>query len=257
MSGEIQFEQHSEVALVTVSHPARFNAMSRAMWRQLRAVFEQIQASADLRCVLIRGEGANFCSGGDISEYTAFRFNAATLQNFHENEVWGALQAMLNCDVPILAQIEGNCMGAGLELASCSDLRLAGASARFGAPIGRLGFPMAPREASLVALEVGSTTARQILLEAAVFSAPEMMARGFLSRVVPDDKLAAEASATVQRMVMLAPQAARLNKQALRALSAPLALADPDVVASAYAYADSAEHREGISAFLAKRPPVF
>ena len=266
MSGEIQFEQHSAVAQVTVSHAPRFNAMSRAMWRQLRTVFEQIQANADLRCVLIRGEGANFCSGGDISEYTEFRFQADSLQDFHENDVWGALQAMLNCDVPMVAMIEGNCMGAGLELASCCDIRLAGASARFGAPIGRLGFPMAPREAALVAREVGAATARQILLEAAVFSAPEMMARGFLSRVMPDDKLAAEAAATVQRIEILAPQAARLNKQTLRAFNAPLAPAGGSLEAtqsiaidcrSAYAYADSAEHREGISAFLAKRKPVF
>lgn len=266
MSGEIQFEQHSAVAQVTVSHAARFNAMSRAMWRELRSVFEQIQASPDLRCVLVRGEGANFCSGGDISEYAAFRFQAESLQDFHENEVWGALQAMLNCDVPMVAQIEGNCMGAGLELASCCDIRLAGASARFGAPIARLGFPMAPREAALVAREVGLTTARQILLEAAVFSAPEMMVRGFLSRVMPDNKLAAEAAATVQRIVALAPQAARLNKQTLRSLNRPLALDGIAPIAiqsvahkpdAAYAYADSAEHREGISAFLAKRPPIF
>ena len=266
MPGEIQFEQHSAVARVTVNHSARFNAMSRTMWRELRSVFEQIQTSTDLRCVLIRGEGAHFCAGGDISEYSEFRFKADTLQDFHENQVWGALQAMLDCDVPIVAQIEGNCMGAGLELASCCDIRLAGASAHFGAPIARLGFPMAPREAALVAGQVGVTMARQMLLEAAVFSAPEMMACGFLSRVLPDDQLAAEAAATVQRITALAPQAARLNKQTLRALNRPLALADIAQVAtqlvakkmdSAYAYADNAEHREGISAFLAKRSPVF
>lgn len=266
MSGEIQFEQRAAVAHVTLRHCARFNAMSRAMWRELRAVFEQIQASDDLRCVLIRGEGVNFCSGGDISEYSEFRFQADTLQDFHENQVWGALQTMLDCDVPIVAQIEGNCMGAGLELASCCDIRLAGASAHFGAPIARLGFPMAPREAALVASQVGLTTARQMLLEAAVLSAPEMMARGFLSRVVPDDQLATQAAATVQRIIALAPQAARLNKQTLRALNKPLDLTGIAQVATqsvanevlaAYAYADSAEHHEGIRAFLAKRPPVF
>ncbi len=266
MPSEIQFEQQAAVAHVTLSYPARFNAMSRAMWCELRAVFEQIQARTDLRCVLIRGEGANFCSGGDISEYSEFRFQAHTLQDFHENQVWGALQAMLDCDVPIVAQIEGNCMGAGLELASCCDIRLAGASARFGAPIARLGFPMAPREAALVASQLGVTLARQMLLEAAVLSAPEMMASGFLSRVVPDDQLAAEAAATVQRITALAPQAARLNKQTLRALNRPLAPAGIAQAATqsvafkadpAYAYADSAEHHEGIRAFLAKRPPVF
>ena len=273
MLQEIQFEQHSAVAQVTVTHAGRFNAMSRAMWLELRQVFEQIQASTDLRCVLVRGAGGNFCSGGDISEYTDFRFEADSLQHFHENEVWGALQAMLNCDVPMVAQIEGNCMGAGLELASCCDIRLAGATARFGAPIARLGFPMAPREAALMARELGVTTTRQMLLEAAVFSAPEMMVRGFLSRVTADDKLAAETAATVQRMVVLAPQAARLNKQTLRAINMPnrplaptqsaqeatnsVASTSDPAYASAYAYADSAEHREGISAFLAKRPPVF
>jgi enoyl-CoA hydratase len=69
------------------------------------------------------------------------------LRAFHEDDVWGGLQAMLDCDVPIVAQIEGNCMGAGVEIASCCDIRIAGATAKFGAPIAKLGFPMAPREA--------------------------------------------------------------------------------------------------------------
>ncbi len=232
MTGTLLFEQQAGLVRLTLSHAARFNAMSVAMWQELRSVFESIQRSTDVRCVLMDGVQGNFCSGGDISEYASFRFQEDTLRHFHENVVWGGLQAMLNCDVPIVAQIEGNCMGAGLELASCSDLRLAGASARFGAPIGRLGFPMAPREAALVAREVGATTARQMLLEATVFSAPEMMARGFLSRVMPDDKLAAEASATVQRIVALAPQAARLNKQSLRALNTPLALSETELIAT-------------------------
>ncbi len=266
MSGEIHFKKQSAVAYVTISHTARFNAMSRFMWRDLKTVFEHIHNLADVRCVLIRGDGANFCSGGDISEYSEFRFKADTLQDFHENLVWGALQAMLDCDVPIVAQIYGNCMGAGLELASCCDIRLAGASARFGAPIARLGFPMAPREAALVASQVGMATVRQMLFEAAVLSAHDMMACGFLSRVLPNHNLAAEAAATVQRIIALAPQAARLNKQTLRALNRPLALADTTQAATqsvafeadaAYAYADSAEHHEGISAFLAKRQPVF
>jgi enoyl-CoA hydratase len=267
MRGAIQFEQQAGVARVTVSHPPRFNAMSRIMWRELRSVFEGIQRSTDVRCVVIAGGGGNFCSGGDISEYADFRFQESTLRDFHENDVWGGLQAMLSCDVPIVAQIEGNCMGAGIEMASCCDIRLAGASARFGAPIARLGFPMAPREA-LVAREVGLVTARQMLLEAAVFSAADMKACGFLSRVLEDDEFAAEVNATVVRIAALAPQAARLNKQTLRALISPLAHLDTahEAIncaakkrheANPYAYADSAEHREGILAFLEKRKPAF
>jgi enoyl-CoA hydratase/carnithine racemase len=242
------------------------------MWRELRAVFERIQQQNDLRCVLVAGQGANFCAGGDISEYASFRFEESSLRNFHEEDVWGALNAMLQCDVPMVAQIVGNCMGAGIEIASCCDIRLAAESAQFGAPIARLGFPMAPREAALVARELGGITARQMLLEAAVFSAPEMLERGFLSRVVADVDLASVVQATLQRMAQLAPQAARLNKQTLRALNPPIvqtnrsqrasetvAIDDPvaNLLAGAYAYASSAEHREGISAFLEKRLPSF
>ena len=254
------------VVVVTLRHTGRLNAMSRAMWRQLRSVFESIQRNADARCVLIEGEGGAFCAGGDISEYPAFRFDAAQLRDFHENDVWGGLSAMLDCDVPIVARIDGACMGAGVEIASCCDIRIAATGARFGAPIARLGFPMAPREAQLVAGAVGELTARQMLLEAATFAAPDMLARGFLSRVVPDERLDAEALGAAQRVAGLAPQAARLNKQMLRALKVPLALdgkaqaAIENIVNGAsdpYAYADSAEHREGINAFLAKRPPAF
>lgn len=254
------------VVVVTLRHTGRLNAMSRAMWRQLRSVFESIQRSAEARCVLIEGADGAFCAGGDISEYPAFRFDAAQLRDFHENDVWGGLSAMLDCDVPIVARIDGACMGAGVEIASCCDIRIAATGARFGAPIARLGFPMAPREAQLVAGAVGELTARQMLLEAATFAAPDMLARGFLSRVVPDERLDAEALGTAQRVAGLAPQAARLNKQMLRALKVPLALdgkaqaAIENIVNGAsdpYAYADSAEHREGIHAFLAKRPPAF
>ena len=258
------------VARVLLRHDGRLNAMSRAMWRQLRDVFLTIQQDRAIRCVLLEGAGEAFCAGGDISEYPAFRFDAAQLRVFHEDEVWGGLSAMLACDVPIVAAIAGACMGAGLEMASCCDIRIASADARFGAPIARLGFPMAPREAALVAGCVGESLARQMLLEAATFGAAEMAQHGFVSRVAEPGRLRAEAAASARRIAALAPAAARMNKQTLRAWSAskwaiPGASqghAAIEAVANAapgdpYAYADSAEHREGIAAFLAKRAPVF
>jgi enoyl-CoA hydratase/carnithine racemase len=243
------------VARVTLDHPGRLNAMSRAMWRELAAVFADLPARPGLRAVIVAGAGGAFCAGGDIAEYPDFRFDEAALRAFHEDDVWGGLSAILACDLPVIAQIEGACMGAGVEIASCCDLRVAGQSARFGAPIAKLGFPMAPREAQLVAREAGLATAREMLLQAAVLDAATMQARGFLHAVVPDDRCASEAAERAARIALLAPHAARLNKQTLRALAGdgpPPALID-----TAYAYADSAEHREGIDAFLAKRPPRF
>ena len=266
MSGTIRMVQSGPVATVTMDHVARFNAMSRAMWAQLKEVFDQIQHSADIRCVVIKGEGAHFCAGGDISEYADFRFEESSLRHFHEVEVWGGLQAMLDCDVPIVAQINGNCMGAGVELASCCDIRLSSTTAQFGAPIAKLGFPMAPREAALVTRELGATVARQMLLAAQLFSSADLLVSGFLSRVVAGEHLAGETQTLSDRINRLAPQAARLNKQTLRGLNTPaahtlLAQEAIDTIAiqplDDYAYADSNEHREGVMAFLQKRQPVF
>ena len=255
MSGHIHLNVEDAIARVTLSNPSKFNAMSRAMWRELRRVFTELQQSADVRVVVVTGEGGHFCAGGDIAEYTDFRFHPEDLRDFHENDVWGGLSALLACDLPVIAQIEGNCMGAGVEITSCCDIRLAGQGARFGAPIAKLGFPMAPREAELVAREVGLATARQMLLEAAVLDAPTLLARGFLHTVLPDAEVPAEALQRALRIARLAPQAARLNKRALRALAGGQGA--ETLVPTAYDYADSDEHREGIAAFLAKRPPKF
>jgi enoyl-CoA hydratase/carnithine racemase len=258
MTGQVRLAITDSVAHVTLSHPGKLNAMSRVMWLELREVFEGIQQEAALRCVVLAGEGGNFCAGGDISEYAAFRFEEASLRHFHDEQVWGGLRAVLDCDVPIVAQIEGACMGAGLEIASCCDLRLAGESARFGAPIAKLGFPMAPREMALVMGAAGELSAREMLLAAAVLDAATAAQRGFLNRVLLDHEVAAAAAAMAAAVARLAPQAARLNKQSFRALAhIQRAQAATDLIADTYRYAASAEHREGVMAFVEKRPPQF
>ena len=258
MSGAVLLDVSDSRATVTLSHAGKFNAMSRVMWRELRAAFELIQQRQDVHGVLVRGEGNHFCAGGDISEYASFRFEHATLRDFHENDVWGGLQAMLDCDVPIVAHIEGYCMGAGVEIASCCDLRIAADTARFGAPIAKLGFPMAPREAALVMRAVGELTVREMLLSASVLDAAEMKQRGFLNQVLALDALGAAVHERLQRIGQLAPQAARLNKASFRALAHVLpSQAAINFEDAAYGYAASAEHREGISAFIEKRLPAF
>ncbi len=270
MSGRIAYQRDGALACVTLEHPGKFNAISRAMWRELRAVFLGIAQEPGLRCVWVRGMDGHFCAGGDIAEYPDFRFEAQTLHDFHEHDVWGGLQAMLDCNVPILAQIEGNCMGAGLEIASCCDLRYAADTARFGAPIARLGFPMAPREAALVTDAVGTTTARAMLLAAVVFDAPHMARHGFLTDVLPPDGLQAHCQSVVDTVLGLSPLAAQAHKEYFRALKPArahmvraveatelIAIYPADDPLEPYAYADHAEHREGITAFLAKRKPQF
>ena len=253
MSGQIDVKRQGAIVYVTLCHTGKFNAMSRAMWLGLKNVFQEIQLDLSIRCVVVAGAEGHFCAGGDISEYSGFRFDAAELRHFHENEVWGALQAMLDCDVPIIANIQGNCMGAGVEIACCCDIRIAADDVKFGAPIARLGFPMAPREAALVTQATGSSVARAMLLAAEIFDAADMLRCGFLTRVMHADLLVAHVAQLAERVQGLAPQAARMNKQTLRMLNltAQPRAADP------YAYASNAEHREGITAFIEKRKPIF
>lgn len=278
VTGHIRFNPSEgaagTVARVTLVNPGKLNVMTRTMWRELRQAFVAIAQNERLRCVVVSGDGSSFCAGGDISEYPSFRFDPGSLRDFHEGDVWGGLSAMLACEVPIIAALEGHCMGGGLEIAACCNIRVAAENTQFGAPIARLGFPMAPRELHLLLHTAGDATVREMLLEAAVLDADEMKARGFLSRVVPRAELLANISARTDRMVQLAPQAARMTKRALRQMAQGGAPADleqngalalvhsaqeaiKNIVSTAYDYAASAEHREGVEAFLQKRRPQF
>lgn len=245
------------VALLTLSNPGKLNAVSVAMWQRLRALFEGLaEREPALRCVILRGEGGCFVSGGDIEEFPAFRFDAARLRHFHEQIVAPALDALYRCDIPLVAQIERACVGGGLEIACQCDLRIAGAGSRFGAPIARLGFPMAPDELAGVARVAGLATAAEILLEARLLDAATALQRGLVHRVVPDAEVAAEAEATARRIAAGAPRAARLNKRTLRLVAAQFHFSEAERAALA-AYAEGPDHREGITAFIEKRAPQF
>lgn len=246
------------VARVTLANPGKLNAIDIGMWRELRALFERLQAlPADEapRAVIVCGADAQFASGGDIHEFAGFRFDETALHDFHENTVAPALQAMLDCDIPLLAQIDGACIGGGLEIAACCDIRICGESSRFGAPIAKLGFPMAPGELERLSQVFSASLLREMLLEARLYDAQEALRAGAVHAVVPDAEVAAVSLQRAERIAALSPQAARINKRTLRQIAA----GGPSATErrAHFNYADSAEHREGITAFIAKRPARF
>ena len=260
MTGSVRYSppDAAGVARLTLSNPGKLNALSVAMWRELRAHVARLNAHGDgsVRVVVVAGEGGDFASGGDIEEFPQFRFDADTLARFHEEDVRPALKALLDCDLPLVAQVEGACIGGGLEIAACCDIRIAGRGARFGVPIAKLGFPLAPAELEIVAAVVGPTVLRELLIEARVLGADEALARGLVARVVADADVAAEARSTALRIAALSPQALRLNKRALRQFTQTSRSSAADR-APHYAYAASDEHREGLAAFNQKRTPRF
>jgi enoyl-CoA hydratase/carnithine racemase len=261
MSGSIAFHpaaNNDGVARVMLANPGKLNAIDIAMWRELRSIFEMLQALPPAqapRAVVVSGEAGQFASGGDIVEFATFRFDEASLHDFHEHIVAPALQAVLDCDIPVFAQIEGACIGGGLEIAACCDIRICGATSRFGAPIAKLGFPMAPGELILLERLAGAAVLREMLLEARLLDAPRALQLGLVHAVVPDDAVAAHTLQRARQAAVLSPQAARLNKRSLRQIAAGGPSAEQR--RAHFTYADSNEHREGVSAFIAKRAPRF
>ena len=254
--GHIALQRDGAVARVTLSHPGRLNAITVAMWQQLRQVFEALSADDSLRCVVVAGQGGNFAAGADIREFPRVRGDAAAVRHYHRQVLAPALHAVAQCPHPVVAQIEGVCVGGGLEIASQCDLRIAAESARFGVPINRLGFPMAPDEMQGLLALAGRAATLAILLEGRVFGAAEALRLGLLTRAVPDGELAGAVRDCVAGIQRGAPLAARINKRQSRRLldAAPLSQAEYD---DYFSYADSRDHREGVRAFLAGQSPTF
>lgn len=256
-AGHVVFTQAQGIAWVTLSHPGRMNALTIRMWRELADVFAQIARNEDVRCVGIRGAEGHFAAGADIREFPEHRADRRSTMAYHQDVIAPALAAVAACTRPVVAAICGVCVGGGLEIASQCDLRVASAEARFGVPINRLGFPMAPEEMRGLLALAGPAVTLEILLEGRVFGAAEAQAKGLLTRIVDADAFDAHVQALMQRLSRGAPLAARINKEAVRRLSRSSAPFDQDELVHFFRYAETHDHHEGVRAFLSGRAPEF
>ena len=258
MSGEILVTRDGSVATVALSNPEKRNALTVVMWRELAAAMAQLSDDDTLRCVVLRGAGsAAFAAGADIAEFATARDTAEQGKAYHRELVYGALRAVGECRHPTVAMVHGACAGGGLELACQCDLRIAGHSARFGVPINRLGFTIAYDELAALLPLVGRAAVLEILIEGRMWSADEAQAKGLLTRLVPDEQLAAETAATVQRIADGAPLVARWHKQFIRQLTPqPAPLSDAEIDAN-FDYFNTEDYRIGYDAFMQKKKPRF
>ncbi len=255
MTPDILSIRDGGIGVVTLFNPDKLNALDAAMWRRLDAVFRELDADTTLRCVIVRGEGAAFAAGGDLAEMREIRTNVEDALAYHL-QVGRALDAIAACRHPVVAQIVGPCVGGGLEIACACDLRIAGESAKFGAPIARLGFSMYPGELAGLLRLVGPAVVKEILLEGRLLSAREAYEKCLLTRIVPDADVEAEARAAAGRIAAGAPLVARWHKQWIARLQQGKPLTEAEVRAS-FAFLESADYEEGMAAFLEKRPPRF
>ena len=247
---------NGEIATLTLNNPDKLNAIDLAMWQQLAASMQRLAEDDAIRCVVIRGAGdAAFAAGGDLEEFVTTRATLDQALHYH-GEVARALNAIADCPHPTVALIKGACIGGGLEIAGVCDLRIAGESTRFGAPINKLGFSMYPGEMEGLLRLAGPAVIKEILLEGRILNAREAYEKGLLTRVVGDEQVEDEAYATARRICSGAPLVAGWHKQWIRRLLDGRPLSEQER-ADSFAFLDTEDYKEGLSAFLEKRKPVF
>lgn len=257
MAGEIRREALGEgVVRVVIDHQERRNALNNAMWDALGATMRELDADAALRCVVLAGAGEKaFGAGADISEFEENRSSAEKARRFAER-THAALTAVKQCRHPVVAAIRGLCVGGGLELALCADLRIATDDARFGIPVKRLGLVVGYDEMAGLIEAVGKSNALRILLEGDVFGAEEALRMGLVNHLVPAADFEAKVQERVALIVEGAPLVARWHKKFANRLMdpAPLAEAESD---ESFACFETEDFRIGYRAFLDKQIPRF
>ena len=252
----IDFSCTGEIATLTLSNPGKLNAINLAMWQTLAKNMAEISVDRNIRCVVLRGAGNEaFAAGGDLEEFVTARTTLEQALHYH-GQVALALQAIDLCPHPTVALIQGACIGGGLEIAGVCDFRICGESARFGAPINRLGFSMYPGEMEGLLRLAGAAVMKEILLEGRILNASEAYAKGLVTRVVADEETEAEAYATAKRICAGAPLVAGWHKQWISRLLDGKPLSEEEKAAS-FAFLDTEDYKEGLAAFLEKRKPAF
>jgi enoyl-CoA hydratase len=248
-------EGSDSVAIIRLNRPEKRNALSREMIAALAEIFRSIDDQTDPRAVILTGAGNAFCAGTDISELTE-------LDNEHAREVSERGQALCNqiesCVVPVIAAINGVAAGGGCELALACHLRIAASDAQFSLPETKLGVIPAYGGTQRLPREIGEGRAVEMMLTGRTMSAAEALEFGLVNNVVPPAELLAAAESLAQEIAQLAPLAIRACLQAVtRGTELPLAeglALEAKLFATLFA---SEDVREGTSAFLEKRSPVF
>ncbi len=246
------------IGWVIFNQPERHNALSLEMWQGLADTLAQYAERNDVRLAVMRGAGGKaFVSGADISEFDSKRANAAQKEEY--GRVAGEANRWLaRFGKPLIALIEGYCIGGGLATALAADVRFATPDSRFGIPAARLGLGYEYEGLAKLARIVGPSRARDILFSARFMEAPEARDMGLVNFVVERERIEAEVVDYASRIAANAPLTVRAAKAALNAWERGGREAEvAEVRRLVDACFDSDDYREGRRAFAAKRRPEF
>jgi enoyl-CoA hydratase len=258
MNDKIISRHEDGIARIVFNNPEKRNAVSLEMWQAVEHALDGFATDPAVRVVVLSGAGGKaFVSGADISKFESERASAEAQAHYNATtgRVFDKLAAFAR---PTIAQIEGSCVGGGVALAICCDLRICGESSRFGIPAARLGLGYGYSGVRRLVELVGPAFAKEIFFTARLFSAAEASVMGLVNRVLPDDQVEAYVADYARTITGNAP----LTVGSIKAIVGE-ALKDPgerdlarcqQLVDACFA---SRDYVEGRRAFMAKRKPEF
>jgi enoyl-CoA hydratase len=253
---ELLYSVEGEVGVVTFNRPAAHNALTFAMYDRLGEICAGLTGAGPVKALIVTGAGGRaFGAGTDIGLFRDFRSAEDGLA--YEARMEAMFERLERCPVPIIAAIPGICTGGAAVIAAACDLRIATRNLRFGFPIARtLANCLSAANIARVAMLTGVGRAMDMLLTTRLIEAEEALAIGLVSELADSaDALMARSRALAQQMAAQAPLTMRAGKEVVRRMREKFAaVEDKDLIALCYG---SADFREGLDAFLAKRAPTF
>ena len=249
----IVVERDGAIVTLTFNRPEARNAMTWDMYRRLNEVCDEVDGDDGVRVLVLRGAGGKaFVAGTDIAQFLSFQSGDDGLR--YERDADDYMGRVARVAKPVIAQIEGFAVGGGFGIAAGCDLRIATPDARFGAPIARtLGNCLSVRAYARYVDLIGPSRLKELIFTARLLSAEEALTAGFVHEIVAADRIAARVRALAEQVASHAPITLMVTKEAIRRIqdARPLPNGD-DLIAKTYG---SADFREGVRAFVEKRPP--
>jgi enoyl-CoA hydratase len=264
MSTVLVTQPQPGVTQLTLNRPEKLNAMNAELIEALHAALDAIAADRACRAVVVTGAGRGFCAGLDLSGYgtpTGAEGLGTVQAGFAtQTQIAGLIPHLRSLPVPVIAAVNGPAAGGGLALALGSDIRIAGASARFNVAFVRVGLSGCDIGVSwLLPRLIGASRAWELMLTGRIIDAGEADHIGLVTRVVPDDELLESALETAGLIVANSPWGVRMTKEVawsqleVSSLQAGIDIENRTQILSSF----TGDHREAVAAFFERRPTVW
>ncbi len=253
MTDHVTLSVKGSIATITLDRPDKKNALSQAMWQRIPAIFAKAQEEG-ARAVILTGAGGSFAAGADISEFETVYATPESAAAYSA-DIAQAMDAVAGCALPVIAQVEGACVGGGCGLALASDLRFAATNAKFAITPSKLGLVYSLNDTKRLVDAVGFSRAKDILFSGRLIKADEALAIGLVDELV--DNVQAAVETYVHSMVANSGFSLRTTKEIIGQISAGQ-MADDDKTLGLFLSAfEGQDFKEGYKAFLEKRKPGF